>query len=50
VVGTIETGEIYGYAVRKGDTKLLSLLNEGLRRLKASPEWDKLVQKWLIGG
>ncbi len=50
IVGTINTGEIYGYAVRKGDTKLLSLLNEGLKRIKASPEWDRLVEKWLIGG
>ena len=50
IVGTINTGEIYGYAVRKGDTKLLNLLNEGLKRLQASPEWDRLVNKWLIGG
>ena len=50
VVGTINTGEIYGYAVRKGDTELLNLLNEGLKRLQASPEWDRLVNKWLIGG
>ncbi|HDL85921.1 MAG TPA: basic amino acid ABC transporter substrate-binding protein [Candidatus Acetothermia bacterium] len=50
IVGTINTGEIYGYAVRKGDTKLLNLLNEGLKRLQASPEWEKLVNKWLIGG
>jgi len=50
IVGTINTGEIYGYAVRKGDTVLLDLLNEGLKRLQASPEWDRLVNKWLIGG
>jgi len=50
IVGTINTGEIYGYAVRKGDTELLALLNEGLKRLKASPEWDRLVNEWLIGG
>ncbi len=49
IVGTIDTGEIYGYAVRKGDTKLLALLNEGLRQIKASDEWNKLVKKWLIG-
>jgi len=50
IVGTINTGEIYGYAVRKGDTELLDLLDEGLKRLKASPEWDRLVNEWLIGG
>jgi polar amino acid transport system substrate-binding protein len=49
IVGTIDTGEIYGYAVRKGDTELLSLLNEGLKRLQASPEWERLVNKWLVG-
>ena len=50
IVGTINTGEIYGYAVRKGDTKLLNLLNEGLKKLQASPKWEELVNKWLIGG
>ncbi len=49
IVGTINTGEIYGYAVRKGDDTLLSLLNEGLRRIQVSTEWDRLVEKWLIG-
>lgn len=49
IVGTINTGEIYGYAVRKGDKELLSLLNEGLKRIKASDEWDRLVEEWLIG-
>ncbi|MFO8034315.1 MAG: basic amino acid ABC transporter substrate-binding protein [Candidatus Bipolaricaulota bacterium] len=49
VVGTIATGEIYGYAVRKGDTELLALLNEGLRRIQSAPVWDELVAKWLVG-
>lgn len=49
IVGTISTGEIYGYAVRKTDTDLLELLNEGLRRIQASDVWDTLVSKWLIG-
>jgi polar amino acid transport system substrate-binding protein len=49
IVGTIDTGEIYGYAVRKGDTELLALLNEGLKRLQASPDWERLVNKWLVG-
>lgn len=50
IVGTINTGEIYGYAVRKGDAELLDLLNEGLKRLQASPKWEELVNEWLIGG
>ncbi len=36
----------YGYAVRKEDTEFLNTLNEGLRRLKASPYWQELVKKW----
>jgi len=49
VVGTIATGEIYGYAVRQQDVDLLELLNEGLRRIQASGVWDALVEKWLVG-
>jgi len=49
IVGTINTGEIYGYAVRQADTQLLALLDEGLRRLQASDTWDLLVNKWLVG-
>ncbi|MFC2100087.1 transporter substrate-binding domain-containing protein [Candidatus Bipolaricaulota bacterium] len=49
VVGTIATGEIYGYAVRPQDAALLDLLNEGLRRIQLTDVWDELVQKWLVG-
>jgi len=48
VVGTINTGEIYGYAVRKADTEFLALLNEGLRRIRATDTWDEFVAKWLV--
>jgi len=36
----------YGYAVRKEDTKLHEMLNEGLKRLKPSAYWNELVKKW----
>jgi polar amino acid transport system substrate-binding protein len=49
IVGTIETKEIYGYAVRKEDTDLLALLNEGLARIRATNTWDTLVDKWMVG-
>ncbi|MDD5646560.1 MAG: transporter substrate-binding domain-containing protein, partial [Candidatus Bipolaricaulis sp.] len=49
IVGTIKTGEIYGYAVRKQDAELLALLNEGLRRIQASDAWGRLVDTWLVG-
>ena len=38
----------YGYAVRKEDNQLHKTLNEGLKRLQASPEWDRLVKKWFM--
>jgi polar amino acid transport system substrate-binding protein len=36
----------YGYAVRKEDSEFHGILNEGLKRLKASPDWNELVKKW----
>jgi len=49
IVGTIATGEIYGYAVRPQDGNLRDLLNEGLRLIQATDVWDTLVEKWLVG-
>lgn len=38
--------EDFGYAVRKEDTDLLNTLNEGLKKIMASPEWEKLQVKY----
>ncbi len=38
--------ENFGYAVRKEDEALLDTLNEGLRRLMASPYWEELKAKY----
>ncbi len=38
--------EEFGYAVRKEDTELLDMLNEGLRRLMESPYWEELKIKY----
>ena len=38
--------EDFGYAVRKGETELLEMMNEGIKALKASPRWDELVEKY----
>ena len=38
--------EDFGYAVRKGDDELLAKVNEGLKKLMASPYWDELRQKY----
>ncbi len=43
IVGTFGMhDEEFGYAVRKEDTELLNMLNEGLKKLMASPYWKEL--------
>lgn len=46
IVGIIKTGEEYGVAVRKEDKELKEMLNEGITRLKKSPKWDELIDKY----
>jgi polar amino acid transport system substrate-binding protein len=46
IVGIIVTGENYGLAVNDGNTELLSKLNEGLKRVKASGKMDELIDKY----
>ena len=38
--------ENFGYAVRKEDTKLLEMLNDGLKKAMASPIWEELKKKY----
>lgn len=38
--------EQYGFAVRKGNKALLDRINAGLAKLRASGEFDRLVEKW----
>ena len=38
--------EEFGYAVRKEDGELLKTLEEGLKEIMASPEWDELKKKY----
>ena len=38
--------ENFGDAVRKEDTRLLEMLNEGLTQLMASPQWAELKKKY----
>ena len=45
-IGVISTGEEYGIAVRKEDTQLKALLNEGLKKLMSSPFWEELMIKY----
>lgn len=39
--------ELYGFAVRKGDTELLENLNKGIEAVKASGLEAELIAKWL---
>jgi len=49
IVGEPFTEEYYGLCVRKGETELLKLFNEGLKKVKASGEYDKIYKKWIAG-
>ena len=43
IVGTFGMpSEDFGYAVRKEDTELLNMMNEGLKKLMASTYWEEL--------
>jgi polar amino acid transport system substrate-binding protein len=46
IIGTIKTGEEYAVAVRKEDKELKDKINEGLKRLMASPKWEELKAKY----
>lgn len=51
VAGKIETGEEYGIAVAKGDPqKFLPKINNVLKKLKETGEYDKLIAKWFGEG
>lgn len=38
--------EYLGFAVQKGDTETVKILNEALAKVKASGEYDKIYAKW----
>jgi polar amino acid transport system substrate-binding protein len=46
IMGEIDTNEVCGVAVRKEDTELLSLINDGLTKLMNDPYWNVLIQKY----
>jgi polar amino acid transport system substrate-binding protein len=46
IVGAFGTAKDYGCAVRKTDPELLKMLNEGYKRLMASPKWEELKAKY----
>ncbi|GGL83051.1 basic amino acid ABC transporter substrate-binding protein [Streptomyces fumigatiscleroticus] len=47
VVGNLETGEQYGFTVKKGNTGLLAAVNEAIKDAKADGTYKKLYEKWI---
>jgi polar amino acid transport system substrate-binding protein len=47
IVGQPFTQELYGVAVKKGNTKVLDEINAGLKKVVDSPEYQQLKSKWL---
>lgn len=46
VAKEIPTGEQYGFAVSKDNPELLKAINDGLKKVKDSGEYDTIYQKW----
>ena len=44
-----ESPEQYGFAVEKGNTALLQILNKGIKDLRDSGEYDTIYNKYFIG-
>ncbi|MEU6258240.1 ABC transporter substrate-binding protein [Streptomyces sp. NPDC047043] len=43
----INTGEQYGFTVKKGNTKLLAAINKAIKDAKADGTYKKLYEKWI---
>lgn len=46
IVGEVMNAESYGFAVQKGNDKLLKKINDGLKNVKDNGTYDKLHKKW----
>ena len=47
IVGKPFTEELYGVAVKKGNSKVLDLVNKGLNKVLKTPTYDKIYAAWL---
>jgi putative glutamine transport system substrate-binding protein len=47
LVGGTFTEEPYGIAIKKGETELVNAVNDVLKSLKSSGEYDKIYEKWI---
>lgn len=45
-IGSVDTGEQFGIAVRKGDNELLATINDGLEKFMNDPYRQELIQKY----
>ncbi|MGI6502469.1 MAG: ABC transporter substrate-binding protein [Candidatus Methanoculleus thermohydrogenotrophicum] len=46
VIGSVDTQEDFGVAIRKEDTALLEFMNEAIAELQADPYWEELKEKY----
>ncbi|MCX4574152.1 transporter substrate-binding domain-containing protein [Streptomyces sp. NBC_01571] len=47
VVDNLNTGEQYGFTVKKGNTKLVDAINTAIKDAKADGTYKKLYEKWI---
>ena len=47
IVDNLNTGEQYGFTVKKGNTKLLAAVNKALADARADGTYKKLYEKWI---
>ncbi|MFB6958013.1 transporter substrate-binding domain-containing protein [Streptomyces sp. NPDC056309] len=47
VVGNLDTGEQYGFTVKKGNSELLAAINKAIKDAKADGTYQKLYEQWI---
>jgi len=47
VVDNLNTGEQYGFTVKKGNTKLLAAINKALKQARSDGTYKTLYEKWI---
>ncbi|MFJ2020543.1 transporter substrate-binding domain-containing protein [Streptomyces nodosus] len=47
VVDNLDTGEQYGFTVKKGNTELLAAVNKAIKDAKADGTYQKLYEQWI---
>ncbi|WP_445529877.1 transporter substrate-binding domain-containing protein [Streptomyces cyslabdanicus] len=47
VVGNLDTGEQYGFTVKKGNSELLAAVDKAIKEAKADGTYQKLYEQWI---